>query len=160
MTRCGVMQCTVRVQHALVIARKERSEGRGNPSCLVGDDRLVSSLTGSQWIATGYALAMTRYGLNLCTVRGQHTMSLRGRNEVSDAAIHCMQWRRTDKCGSLTGTQWIATGFALAMTKNIIQPISMQSTALHLSLQKAQKETSRVAICSQKIFSFSSIFIP
>jgi 6-phosphogluconolactonase len=32
----------------------------------------------------------------------------------------------------------------------------MQSTALHLSLQKVQKETSRVAICSQKIFSFSS----
>jgi len=44
--------------------------------------------------------------------------------------------------------------------KNIIQPTSMQSTALHLSLQKAQKETSRVAIHSQKIFSFSSIFIP
>ena len=49
---------------------------------------------------------------------------------------------------------------ALAITKNIIQPTSMQSTALHLSLQKAQKETSRVAIHSQKIFSFSSIFIP
>ena len=44
--------------------------------------------------------------------------------------------------------------------KNIIQPTSMQWTAHHLSLQKAQKETSRVAIHSQKIFSFSSIFIP
>ena len=45
---------------------------------------------------------------------------------------------------------------ALAMTKNIIQRNAMQSTALHLSLQKEQKETSRVAICSQKFFSFSS----
>ena len=29
MTRCEVMQCAVRLQHTLVIARKERSEGRG-----------------------------------------------------------------------------------------------------------------------------------
>jgi len=35
-----------------VIARRERSEGRGNPSYLGGRERLVSSLTGSQWIAT------------------------------------------------------------------------------------------------------------
>ena len=84
------------------------------------------SLSETQWIATGYALAMTKCGVNLCTVREQHTMSLRGENEVSDAAIHCMQWRRTDKCGSLSETQWIATGYALAMTKNIIQPTSMQ----------------------------------
>jgi len=31
--------------------------------------------------------------------------------QVNDAAIHCMQWTRLDKCGSLTGPQWIATGF-------------------------------------------------
>ena len=45
---------------SFVIARKERSERRGNPL-----DALVAygeswSLTDSQWIATGYALAMTR----------------------------------------------------------------------------------------------------
>ena len=38
MTRCEVMQCAVRLQHALVIARRERSERRGNSSCLGGDD--------------------------------------------------------------------------------------------------------------------------
>ena len=39
------------------------------------------------------------------------SLSLRGGTQVSDAAIHSMQSRRTDKCGSLSETQWIATGF-------------------------------------------------
>ena len=38
---------------AFVIARRERSEGRGNPSCLGGRGRVVHSVTGSRWIATG-----------------------------------------------------------------------------------------------------------
>ena len=33
-------------EYNFVIARKERSERRGNPSYLEGDERLVSSLTG------------------------------------------------------------------------------------------------------------------
>ena len=44
--------CAVRV-HTLSLRGEERSERRGNPSYLEGDERLVSSLTGSQWIATG-----------------------------------------------------------------------------------------------------------
>ena len=43
------------VKHTLfVIARRERSEGRGNPSCLACRVRLLSSLPVSQWIATGF----------------------------------------------------------------------------------------------------------
>jgi len=37
----------------IVIARRERSEGRGNPSCLGERGRVVCSLTKGQWIATG-----------------------------------------------------------------------------------------------------------
>ncbi|MFL2913382.1 MAG: hypothetical protein ACJZ64_01965 [Opitutales bacterium] len=42
-----------------VIARREHSDRRGNPSCLGGRGQLVSSFSGLQWIATSYALAMT-----------------------------------------------------------------------------------------------------
>jgi len=34
MTKCKVMQCAVRWQYTLVIARRKRSKGSGNPSCL------------------------------------------------------------------------------------------------------------------------------
>jgi hypothetical protein len=43
-----------------VIARKERSEGRGNPLDVMDAYGECGLLPGSQWIATGYALAMTR----------------------------------------------------------------------------------------------------
>jgi len=46
----------------IVIARRERSEGRGNPSCLGGREGFVCSGNEGQWIATGYALAMTIIG--------------------------------------------------------------------------------------------------
>jgi len=40
---------------------------------------------------------------------------------MDDAAINCMQWTRTDNAIRLvcsrTETKWIATGFALAMTR-------------------------------------------
>ena len=47
----------------------------------------------------------------------EHNLSLRGESGASDAAIHRMQWARKDNYGSLTGSQWIATGYALAMTR-------------------------------------------
>ena len=47
------------------------------------------SLTGSQWIATGCALAMTtRYLRQTKVLRYTTTLSLRGGSEVRDAAIH------------------------------------------------------------------------
>ena len=72
------------------------------------------SLTSSQWIATGYALAMTRVSEK---ARDDNTLlSLRGGNEVSDAAIHRVSKNASGECGSLTEDQWIATPFRLAMT--------------------------------------------
>ena len=64
-----------------------------------------------QWIATGYALAMTRvrYGA-LC-------LSLLGESEVIDAAIHRGSGIANGFVCSLTKGQWIATGYALAMTR-------------------------------------------
>jgi hypothetical protein len=42
-----------------VIAKKERSEGRGNPSVIEdASGRVVCSFIEGQWIATGYALTM------------------------------------------------------------------------------------------------------
>ncbi|OUU09523.1 MAG: hypothetical protein CBC00_06380 [Verrucomicrobia bacterium TMED40] len=44
-------------------------------------------------------------------------MSLRGGSEARDVAIHRVSHDANGECGSITGSQWIATGFALAMTK-------------------------------------------
>ncbi len=46
--------------HTHVIARRERSDRRGNPLHAMGVYRVCPPITGSQWIATGEALAMTR----------------------------------------------------------------------------------------------------
>ena len=78
-----------------VIARKT-TVLRCNPLHAMEATDKCGSLSETQWIATGYALAMTKCGVNLCTVREQHTMSLRGENEVSDAAIHRVSRTRSD----------------------------------------------------------------
>jgi hypothetical protein len=49
-----------------------------------------------------FALAMTRlwsdgwYGMVVCASMITLTMSLRGKSGAKDAAIHCMQWARTE----------------------------------------------------------------
>ena len=52
---------------------------------VLGDaDGFVSSLTGSQWIATGFALAMTRYGVRNAVWFDNHTHFVIARRERSD----------------------------------------------------------------------------
>jgi hypothetical protein len=53
---CGE-ECSVRADdhtHSLSLRGGSGSGRRGNPSCLDRRVRLVSSVTGSQWIATGF----------------------------------------------------------------------------------------------------------
>jgi hypothetical protein len=117
--------------HGSVIARSERSEGRGNPSCLEGRVR---------GMRFAYWFTVDRHGLRPrddkagVRVRGDcrepvdrhafqarddkaHTLSLRGATNGRDAAIHRVSQDAYGVCGSLSGSQWIATGYALAMTR-------------------------------------------
>ena len=78
-------------------------------------DGFVCSLTGSQWIATGYALAMTRcegeWGM-IWAVRLQHTVChCEEGAEARDAAIHRVSRELGRLLSSLPCSQWIATGF-------------------------------------------------
>ncbi len=62
-TRKGLAMTT----HTFSLRGGSASERRGNPSCLAQRLRLVSLLPGSQWIATGFALAMTRVSKTIRT---------------------------------------------------------------------------------------------
>ncbi|MDC3335964.1 hypothetical protein OAV71_05595, partial [Opitutales bacterium] len=58
----GWRQGKIRNSHInLVIARSEQSERRGNPMGVMEALGECCSLAGTQWIATGFALAMTRW---------------------------------------------------------------------------------------------------
>ena len=46
----------------------------------------------------------------------EHNLSLQGATNGSDAAIHHVSKYAFGQCGSLAGSQWIATPFRLAMT--------------------------------------------
>ena len=101
-----------------VIARKERSEGRGNPLHAMVAYRECGSLPSSQWIATGFRPRDDKVGSE--AVDGWRTtrmLSLRGENKVRDAAIHRVPGEANGFVCWRTGSQWIATGSALAMTR-------------------------------------------
>ena len=72
-------------------------------------------LPGSQWIATGLRLPDDKgegmYGID------HNYLSLRGKNEVKDAAIHCMQWTCSEKAVCFPTPSGSPRAYALAMTR-------------------------------------------
>ena len=84
---------------------------RGNPSCLEEGDRVC---------LFAYWFTVDRHGLrprddksggNDALAMTTHSLSLRGGSVASDAAIHRVSGDPDGFVSSLTGSQWIATGF-------------------------------------------------
>ena len=113
MTRCGRnVVCGSSYNTIIVIARRERSERRGNPSACDGRVRIVRF---AYWFTVDrhglrprddkmWGNGSVRFGYNTIIVIAR-------RNEVSDAAIHRDLEEGERVVCSLTGSQWIATGF-------------------------------------------------
>ena len=97
--------------------------------------------------------------VNMLKQSPNFVISKKKRSKKRSSPAHVMN--ANGKRGTIIGSQRVGTAFQPSRCqKNIFKPVSIQSTDYQLSLQKGQKETSRVAICSQKIFSFTSKFIP
>jgi hypothetical protein len=104
-----------------VIARRERSEGRGNPSCL-GRRGLVC-LFGFWFTVDRHGLRPRDYKVRGSDVDGSVTtrsLSLRGENGVSDAAIHRVSRGTVDLSLRLLVHSGSPRAYALAMTRVVI----------------------------------------
>ena len=105
---------------------------RGNPSCLAGCVRLVSSLNGSQWIATGISQCPrddnTLFREHTEVLRYTTTVSLRGATNGRDAAIHRVSRDVVGFVRSVTGDQWIAAGLRPRDDKSVAFPFTLQSS--------------------------------
>jgi len=105
--------------HSLSLRGGNESDRRGNPSCLGGRGRPVSSLAGSQWIATGLRARDDKLVKEWSVDYDDHTrsLSLRGENEVSDAAIHRVSGNAYDLSLRLLAHSGSPRANALAMTR-------------------------------------------
>jgi hypothetical protein len=97
-----------------VIARKERSEGRGNPLHAMGAYGECGSLTDSQWIATGFRPRDDKV-VAWCVV---FVIARKERSDRRGNPLGAMG--AYGQCGTLPDSQWIATGYALAMTMQLM----------------------------------------
>ena len=85
------------------------SEGRGNPTACNGHVRIIPF---AHWITVDRHGLRPRDDKEWKENSSEHNLSLRGESgsETTRQSIEC-NGRRTDMYGSLTGSQWIATGF-------------------------------------------------